>query len=50
MPHDLIRLESHAFRVGASFDIGWASCGSDADEILRTSTEQMYAAKRVRHR
>ncbi|MEV6011262.1 diguanylate cyclase [Streptomyces sp. NPDC051976] len=45
-----IRFEGRALRVGVSFGISWASCGIGADEILRTTTEQMYAAKRVRNR
>ncbi|WP_406085657.1 diguanylate cyclase CdgB [Streptomyces virginiae] len=43
-----IRVDSRAVRVGASFGIGWASCGMSADEVLRSADQRMYIEKRSR--
>ncbi|MFE9444964.1 diguanylate cyclase CdgB [Streptomyces sp. NPDC006602] len=43
-----IRIDGRAMRVGASFGIGWASCGMTADEVLKSADERMYVEKRSR--
>ncbi|MFD9334144.1 diguanylate cyclase CdgB [Streptomyces sp. NPDC060028] len=43
-----IRVDGRAVRVGASFGIGWASCGMSADEVLRSADQRMYIEKRSR--
>jgi diguanylate cyclase (GGDEF)-like protein/PAS domain S-box-containing protein len=43
-----IRVDGRAVRVGASFGIGWASCGMTADEVLKSADERMYVEKRSR--
>ncbi|GGY95485.1 diguanylate cyclase CdgB [Streptomyces poonensis] len=43
-----IRVDGRAMRVGASFGIGWASCGMTADEVLKSADERMYVEKRSR--
>ncbi|MEW2413333.1 diguanylate cyclase CdgB [Streptomyces sp. NPDC046866] len=43
-----IRVDGRAVRVGASFGIGWASCGMSADEVLRSADQRMYMEKRSR--
>ncbi|MCK7624660.1 diguanylate cyclase CdgB [Streptomyces sp. RS10V-4] len=41
-----IRVEGRAVRVGASFGIGWASCGMTAEEVLESADQRMYVEKR----
>ncbi|MBT2505310.1 diguanylate cyclase [Streptomyces sp. ISL-98] len=43
-----IRVDGRAVRVGASFGIGWASCGMSADEVLQSADQRMYVEKRSR--
>ncbi|MCF3146540.1 diguanylate cyclase CdgB [Streptomyces platensis] len=43
-----IRVEGRAVRVGASFGIGWASCGMSAEEVLESADQRMYVEKRSR--
>ncbi|RKN41757.1 diguanylate cyclase CdgB [Streptomyces hoynatensis] len=43
-----IRVEGRAVRVGASFGIGWASCGMSTAEILESADQRMYIEKRSR--
>ncbi|MEU0808223.1 diguanylate cyclase CdgB [Streptomyces sp. NPDC005970] len=43
-----IRVDGRAVRVGASFGIGWASCGMTAEEVLRSADQRMYIEKRSR--
>ncbi|MEU5161352.1 diguanylate cyclase CdgB [Streptomyces sp. NPDC020875] len=43
-----IRAGGRAVRVGASFGIGWASCGMTVDEVLTSADERMYKEKRSR--
>ncbi|MFF7233348.1 PAS domain S-box-containing protein/diguanylate cyclase (GGDEF)-like protein [Streptomyces sp. 2333.5] len=43
-----IRVEGRAVRVGASFGIGWASCGMTAEEVLESADQRMYVEKRSR--
>lgn len=43
-----IRVEGRAVRVGASFGIGWASCGMSAEEVLQSADQRMYVEKRSR--
>lgn len=43
-----IRVDGRAVRVGASFGIGWASCGMTAEEILQSADQRMYVEKRSR--
>ncbi|MEU9254836.1 diguanylate cyclase CdgB [Streptomyces sp. NPDC048270] len=43
-----IRVDGRGVRVGASFGIGWASCGMSADEVLRSADQRMYIEKRSR--
>ncbi|GAA1896684.1 diguanylate cyclase CdgB [Streptomyces sodiiphilus] len=43
-----IRVEGRAVRVGASFGIGWASCGLSTEEILESADQRMYIEKRSR--
>ncbi|MGW0737625.1 diguanylate cyclase CdgB [Streptomyces sp. NPDC002851] len=43
-----IRVDGRAVRVGASFGIGWASCGMSADEVLQSADQRMYIEKRSR--
>lgn len=43
-----IRVDGRAVRVGASFGIGWASCGMTAEEVLRSADQRMYVEKRSR--
>ncbi|MFE0424767.1 diguanylate cyclase CdgB [Streptomyces sp. NPDC058953] len=43
-----IRAGGRAVRVGASFGIGWASCGMTVDEVLTSADERMYVEKRSR--
>ncbi|MFI1156168.1 diguanylate cyclase CdgB [Streptomyces sioyaensis] len=43
-----IRVEGRGVRVGASFGIGWASCGMTAEEVLESADQRMYVEKRSR--
>ncbi|MEE1929667.1 diguanylate cyclase CdgB [Streptomyces sp. TRM 70351] len=43
-----IRVEGRTVRVGASFGIGWASCGQSVEEILQSADQRMYVEKRSR--
>ncbi|WP_129841819.1 diguanylate cyclase CdgB [Streptomyces sp. RFCAC02] len=43
-----IRVEGRLVRVGASFGIGWASCGMTTEEILESADQRMYVEKRSR--
>ncbi|GAA0626972.1 diguanylate cyclase CdgB [Streptomyces crystallinus] len=43
-----IRVDGRAVRVGASFGIGWASCGMSVEEVLRSADQRMYIEKRSR--
>ncbi|RMI41850.1 diguanylate cyclase CdgB [Streptomyces triticirhizae] len=43
-----IRVEGRSVRVGASFGIGWASCGMTTEEILESADQRMYIEKRSR--
>ena len=41
-------MDGRAVRVGASFGIGWASCGMTAEEVLQSADQRMYVEKRSR--
>ena len=43
-----IRVDGRGVRVGASFGIGWASCGMSVDEVLQSADQRMYVEKRSR--
>ncbi|GGK14401.1 hypothetical protein GCM10011583_52950 [Streptomyces camponoticapitis] len=43
-----IRVDGRAVRVGASFGIGWASCGMTVEEVLQSADQRMYIEKRSR--
>lgn len=43
-----IRIDGRTLRVGASFGLGWASCGQSVDEVLKSADERMYDDKRAR--
>jgi len=43
-----IRIDGRAVHVGASFGIGWASCGMTSEEILQSADQRMYIEKRSR--
>ncbi|MEW2081445.1 diguanylate cyclase CdgB [Streptomyces sp. NPDC005283] len=43
-----IRVGGRGVRVGASFGIGWASCGMSVEEVLRSADQRMYIEKRSR--
>jgi diguanylate cyclase (GGDEF)-like protein/PAS domain S-box-containing protein len=43
-----IRVEGRSVRVGASFGIGWASCGMTTEEVLESADQRMYVEKRSR--
>ncbi|MFB7918011.1 diguanylate cyclase CdgB [Streptomyces sp. NPDC056061] len=43
-----IRVDGRAVRVGASFGIGWASCGMTVEEVLASADQRMYVEKRSR--
>ncbi|MFI8854102.1 diguanylate cyclase CdgB [Streptomyces sp. 891-h] len=43
-----IQVDGRAVRVGASFGIGWASCGMTAEEVLQSADQRMYVEKRSR--
>ncbi|GAA4686562.1 diguanylate cyclase CdgB [Streptomyces chumphonensis] len=43
-----IRVDGRQVRVGASFGIGWASCGESVEEILQSADQRMYVEKRSR--
>ncbi|MEU1278660.1 diguanylate cyclase CdgB [Streptomyces sp. NPDC005805] len=43
-----IRVGGRGVRVGASFGIGWASCGMSVDEVLTSADQRMYVEKRSR--
>ncbi|MCF3960569.1 diguanylate cyclase CdgB [Streptomyces fuscigenes] len=43
-----IRVDGRAVRVGASFGIGWASCGMSVEEVLQSADQRMYLEKRSR--
>ncbi|MER8002845.1 diguanylate cyclase CdgB [Streptomyces sp. NPDC095613] len=43
-----IRVDGRAVRVGASFGIGWASCGMSVEEVLQSADQRMYVEKRSR--
>jgi diguanylate cyclase (GGDEF)-like protein/PAS domain S-box-containing protein len=43
-----IRVDGRAVRVGASFGIGWASCGMSVEEVLQSADQRMYIEKRSR--
>ncbi|MGJ5828967.1 diguanylate cyclase CdgB [Streptomyces ossamyceticus] len=43
-----IHTDGRAVRVGASFGVGWASCGMTADEVLKAADARMVAEKRSR--
>ncbi|MET9292037.1 diguanylate cyclase CdgB [Streptomyces sp. NPDC003077] len=43
-----IRVDGRSVRVGASFGIGWASCGMSAEEVLQSADQRMYVEKRSR--
>ncbi|MEV7087690.1 diguanylate cyclase [Streptomyces sp. NPDC093085] len=43
-----IRVDGRAVRVGASFGIGWASCGMTVEEVLQSADQRMYVEKRSR--
>ncbi|MBB0245871.1 diguanylate cyclase [Streptomyces alkaliphilus] len=43
-----IHLDGRSVRVGASFGIGWASCGRSIEEILQSADQRMYIEKRAR--
>ncbi|MCI3221426.1 diguanylate cyclase CdgB [Streptomyces sp. NP-1717] len=43
-----IRVDGRAVRVGASFGIGWASCGMTVEEVLKSADQRMYIEKRSR--
>ncbi|MGW4032795.1 diguanylate cyclase CdgB [Streptomyces sp. NPDC004838] len=43
-----MRVGGRGVRVGASFGIGWASCGMTVDEVLRSADQRMYVEKRSR--
>ncbi|MFD7920632.1 diguanylate cyclase domain-containing protein [Streptomyces sp. NPDC059740] len=41
-----IRVDGRAVRVGASFGIGWATCGMSAEAVLESADQRMYVEKR----
>lgn len=43
-----LRVDGRVVRVGASFGIGWASCGMSVDEVLSSADQRMYIEKRSR--
>ncbi|MFI6639590.1 diguanylate cyclase CdgB [Streptomyces sp. NPDC050504] len=43
-----LRVDGRVVRVGASFGIGWASCGMSVDEVLSSADQRMYVEKRSR--
>ncbi|MFI9584425.1 diguanylate cyclase CdgB [Streptomyces sp. NPDC052236] len=43
-----IRVDGRGVRVGASFGIGWASCGMTVEEVLQSADQRMYIEKRSR--
>ncbi|MFR9722672.1 diguanylate cyclase CdgB [Streptomyces sp. MS19] len=43
-----MRIEGRVVRVGASFGIGWAACGTSVDDILKSADQRMYIEKRSR--
>ncbi|MFI6287962.1 diguanylate cyclase CdgB [Streptomyces sp. NPDC051018] len=43
-----IRVGGRSVRVGASFGVGWASCGMSVDEVLQSADQRMYIEKRSR--
>ncbi|QIP85862.1 diguanylate cyclase [Streptomyces sp. Tu 2975] len=43
-----IRVGGRGVRVGASFGIGWASCGMSVEEVLQSADQRMYIEKRAR--
>ncbi|MET7617014.1 diguanylate cyclase CdgB [Streptomyces sp. NPDC005408] len=43
-----IRVGGRGVRVGASFGIGWASCGMSVEEVLQSADQRMYVEKRSR--
>jgi diguanylate cyclase (GGDEF)-like protein/PAS domain S-box-containing protein len=43
-----IRVGGRGVRVGASFGIGWASCGMSVEEVLQSADQRMYIEKRSR--
>jgi diguanylate cyclase (GGDEF)-like protein/PAS domain S-box-containing protein len=43
-----IRVGARGVRVGASFGIGWASCGMSVEEVLQSADQRMYIEKRSR--
>lgn len=45
-----VQSNGQSVRVGASFGIGWASCGMTAEEVLRSADQKMYREKRGRSR
>ncbi|WP_405797762.1 diguanylate cyclase CdgB [Streptomyces sp. NBC_01506] len=45
-----IRVDGRAVRVGASFGIGWASCGMTVEEVLKSADQRMYIEKRSRNK
>lgn len=45
-----IRVDGRAVRVGASFGIGWASCGMSVEEVLKSADQRMYIEKRSRNK
>jgi diguanylate cyclase (GGDEF)-like protein len=45
-----IRVDGRAVRVGASFGIGWASCGMTVEEVLKSADQRMYLEKRSRNK
>ncbi|KIF69311.1 diguanylate cyclase [Streptomyces sp. AcH 505] len=45
-----IRVDGRAVRVGASFGIGWASCGMSVEDVLKSADQRMYIEKRARNK
>ncbi|NSC22435.1 diguanylate cyclase [Streptomyces albus subsp. chlorinus] len=43
-----MQVDGRSVRVGASFGIGWASCGMTAEEVLQSADQRMYVEKRAR--
>ncbi|NJQ17203.1 diguanylate cyclase CdgB [Streptomyces bohaiensis] len=43
-----MRVEDRVLRVGASFGIGWAACGTTTEQILESADQRMYLEKRSR--
>ncbi|MFJ3931524.1 MULTISPECIES: diguanylate cyclase CdgB [unclassified Streptomyces] len=43
-----IRVDGRGVRVGASFGIGWASCGMSVEDVLQSADQRMYVEKRSR--